>query len=82
MELGERDAAEVVLGEELLSLLLLESLLPVQGRELEEPLLGPSGEETEEVAEVAPGLDAVQLAARQERDEDGVDLAGVIVAGE
>ena len=79
--LGERQGAEDVGGEALLSVLLLGGLLPEGRSELEEPALGPGWEEAEEVAEVGPGLDAVELAARQEGDEDRVG-AGALVAAE
>ena len=45
--LAERDLAEGVVGEELLSALLLERLVPVQGRELEHALLAPAGQQAE-----------------------------------
>jgi hypothetical protein len=39
-------------------------------------------QEAEEVAEVGPGLDAVELAARQEGDEDRVDACALVAAEE
>lgn len=47
--LGERQGAEDVGGEALLSVLLLGGLLPEGRSELEDPALGPGGEEAEEV---------------------------------
>jgi hypothetical protein len=65
--LSERDGAEDVGGQALLGVLLLESLLPEGWGELEDSTRGPGVQEAEDVAEVGPGVDAVELAARQER---------------
>ena len=46
---GERDGAKDVGGEALLSVLLLEGLLPEGRRELEDAAHGPGGEQAEEV---------------------------------
>ena len=78
---SERDSAEDVAGEALLCFWLLESLLPEGRGELEEAILGPPAQEAEDIAEVSPGLDAVELAAGEEGDEDRVD-AGAFVAAE
>lgn len=56
-----RDLAEGVSGEQLLSVLLLQGLLPVLGRELEDSVLRPGWQQAEDVAQVGPGLDVVQL---------------------
>src|SRR6185312_12782994 len=77
-EQAEGGAPENVGVEPLLSVLVLERLVPVDGGEVEDTTGRPSGQQTEEVAEVGPGLDVVELAARQERDEGGVDLGGVV----
>ena len=77
----EHDLTEDVGSEPLLSLLLLERLLPEGGRELEDPPSWPRRQEAQEVAEVAPGLDPVELAARQQRDENRV-RAGSLVTPE
>ncbi len=76
----EADLAEDVRGELLLSVVLLEGLLPVGGGELEHLINGPARQETEKVAQVSPGLDVVKLAAREERDERGVGVAAVVTA--
>ena len=76
----ERDGAEDVGGEALLCLWLLESLLPEAGGELEDAGGGPVLDEAEEVAEVGPGLDAVELAAGEEGDEDRVDASALVAA--
>lgn len=47
----ERQPAEDVCSEPLLSLLLLERLLPVRGGEPQDAALGPRGEQAEQVAE-------------------------------
>ena len=52
VDLPERDLTEDVRSEPLLSVLLLESLLPVGGGELEDALHRPAREEAEEVAQV------------------------------
>src|SRR5215213_10317450 len=75
-------AAEDVVGETLLSVLVLEGLLPVGGRELEDSTARPARQEAEEVAEVGPGLDAVELAAGQQGDEGDVDDGAVVAAHE
>src|SRR5262249_44493640 len=61
---------------------LRDSLTPACRRQLEHASLRPGRNEAEQVAQVAPRLDAVQLAAGQERDKRGIDLAGVVVAPE
>jgi hypothetical protein len=66
----ERDSPEDVGGQTLLSVLLLKGLLPGGRGELEDTALGPGRQETEEVAEVGPGLDVVELAAGEEGDKD------------
>src|SRR5688572_24208915 len=81
-ERTERDLAEDVGGEPLLSILLLESLLPIGRCELENALGGPARQETEEVAQVGERLEAMQLTASQEGDEGGVHLASLIIAQE
>src|SRR5690606_29813291 len=78
----ERQPSEDVGSEPLLSLLLLERLLPVRGRELEDAATGPGGQQAEEVAEVALGLDPVHLTAGQERHEDRVGPRAVVAADE
>jgi hypothetical protein len=81
-ERAERDLTEDVGGEPLLSVLLLESLLPVRGGELEEALGGPGWQQAEEVSEVGERLESVELAAGQEGDEGGVHFAGFVGAQE
>jgi hypothetical protein len=57
--------------------------LPPRGRrQLQDAPLRPAGDEAEQVPQVRPGLDAVQLAAGQERHEGRVNFAGVVVADE
>src|SRR6185503_17370169 len=81
-EQTEGGAPEDVGVEPLLSVLVLEGLLPGEGRELEDAAGGPTRQEAEEVSEVGPGFDVVELTARQEGDEGGVDLGGVVGADE
>ena len=49
---------------------------------LENPGLRPGRQQTEQVTEIGPGLDAVELAAGQERDEDRVRAGAVIAPDE
>ena len=53
-------------------------LLPVGRGQCQDAPLGPSGQDAEEVPQVAKGLNAVELAAREQRDEGGVDVAGLV----
>jgi hypothetical protein len=82
VEQAEGCAPEDVGVEELLSVVVLEGLLPVEGGELQNSAGRPAGQEAEEVAEVGPGLDVVKLAAREQGDECGVGLGGVVAADE
>ena len=50
------------------------------GRELEDAVLRPAGEQAEQVAEVAPRLDVHHRTARQERGEGRVHTSGVVAA--
>src|SRR6185369_9730282 len=69
---GQESAAKRVFVEPPLNFCLLESMLEVGGSELEDARFGPVGQQVEQVAEVAPRLEAVKLAAGDERDESGV----------
>src|SRR5260370_20981796 len=79
---GEQGAPEGIVVEPPLSFLLLEGLLPVRGGELEDAGVGPIGQEIEQISKVGPGLDVVQLAARDEGDEDSVGHGTVLGADE
>lgn len=79
---GQEGAAERILREAPLSFFLLKSLLEVGGGELEDAGLGPVGEQVEQVAELAPRLEAVECAARDQRDERGVGEGAVFGADE
>jgi hypothetical protein len=63
--------------EPLLSVLVLEGLLPVEEREIEDSTDRPGGQEAEEVAEVGPGLEVVELAAGVVRFFRGLRQRGV-----
>src|SRR5579883_3633558 len=80
--LVECDGAVDVGGEALLSVLLLASLIPVGGSQVEHAQDRPIGQQAEEVAQVAPGFDAVQSATGQERDEGRIDRAALVAAEE
>jgi hypothetical protein len=71
-ERTERDLAEDIGGEPLLSLLLLESFLPIRRGELEDAASWPTGQQTEQISEVTERLNAVKLATGEKRDEGGV----------
>src|SRR6202453_4084028 len=81
-EQGECDTSEDVVVEPLLSVALIEGLLPVGWRELEEPVAWPTGQQAEQVAHVREGLDTEQSAAGDEGDEGGVGLGAVLAAHE
>src|SRR5215467_1377150 len=78
--ISQTDATKEIGVEPLLSVLLLQGLLPVDRRQLEHTAAGPARQQAQQVAQVTPGLDLVQAAARQERDEGRIDLAGVVAA--
>ena len=69
-------------GEPLLSLRLLAGLLPEFGGELECGVLRPARQERQDVAQVRPGLDVVQLAAGDETGGDRVPFSAVVAPGE
>jgi len=77
---GQRNLTEDVLSETALSVVVLESLLPVGGSELEDAGSGPRGKEAEEVAEIGPGLDFVDAKAGEQGDEGRVGLGTVLAA--
>ncbi len=82
LERAEGDLPEHVVEQPLLSILLLEGLLPGRRGELEDALGGPARQEAEQVSEVAAGLDAVELTAGEQRDEGRVHIAAVVAAEE
>jgi hypothetical protein len=77
-----RDAPEDVPVESPLDLGLLGCLSPRRGRQLQDAARGPARQKAEQVAQVGPRFDAMQLAAGEDRCERGVDLAGIVVADE
>ena|SRR5438477_1406960 len=78
----QRETAKDVGGELLLRIAPLERLVPIDWCELEYALRRPARQETEEVAQVGPRLDLVQSTAGEQRNEGGIDVAGVVVAEE
>jgi hypothetical protein len=82
VEQSERGAAEDVGVEPLLSVLVLEGLVPVGGGEVEDATLGPAREQAEEVTQVGPGLELVKLAACEKGDEGRVHVPGVVATHE
>jgi len=79
---GLESAAPDAAGEPLPSIGVLEGLLPALGRQLQEPVAGPIGHEDQHVAQVGPGLDAVQLARGDERDDDCIPFGTLVAADE
>src|SRR5687767_7158694 len=76
----EQGAPERVFIEPPLSFAVLESLLPIGRGELEDSVFRPVRQEVEEVAEVTPRLDSVQLAAGDQRNENGIGNSAVFGA--
>src|SRR6478609_3964733 len=69
---GQESATEGIFVESPLSFFLLEGLLEIRGGGLEDAGLGPVGEQIEQIAQVAPRLDAMEFAAGDQRGEGGV----------
>jgi hypothetical protein len=76
----EADATEDVGVQLLLSFALLESFAPIGGSELEHTVTRPAGKQAEQVPQIAEGLDLVEPAACDERNEGGVRLCAVVAA--
>ena len=74
--------AKDVGGESALDVLVRGRLGPVRGRQFEDPMHGPAGQEAEQGAKVRPRFDLVKLAAGEEGDEGAVRLAAEIAAEE
>src|SRR3954469_16926272 len=77
---GKESATEGIFVEAPLSFFLLEGLLEIGGGELKDAGLGPVGEQVEQIAQVAPGLDAMEFAAGDQRDESSVGGCSVFRA--
>jgi hypothetical protein len=77
---SQESAAEGIFVEPPLSFFLLEGLLEIGGGELKNAGLGPVGEQVEEIAQVTPGLDAMEFAAGDQRDEGSVGGGSVLGA--
>ncbi len=73
---------EGICGEPLLSIGLLECLLPEFGAELEDSISGPVGQQNEEVSEIPPRLDVVETTRGDEGGEDAVPFTAVLTAQE
>src|SRR5215471_1825210 len=78
VEQAEGGAPEDIGVEPLLSVLVLEGLLPIGGGQLEDTAMGPTRQEAEEIAEVGPGLEVVELTAGKQGHEGGVDFGAVV----
>ena len=76
--MAEGDLSEDVGVETCLSIGVLECLLPVGGRELEDTTCGPVGEQTEQVSNVGERFEPMELAAGQEGHESGVCVSGIM----
>ena len=81
-ERTKTDLTEDVRGEALLSVLLLQGLVPVGRGEFQDSALGPRGQQAQEVAQVGEGLDPVELATREEGDESCVGPTALVAADE
>ena len=82
IECAQSDVPKDIGSEPLLSVLLLESLVPVCGSELEDAVVRPGGQQAQQIAQVAVRLDAVELTAREKRDGSGVNLAAFVSSDE
>ena len=80
--LGQHDLTEDVGSQPLLSVVLLAGLLPIDRCQLEEPTLLPVRQENQQVSKISPRLDAVHLAARQQRHEHRIGLWPLVAAHE
>src|SRR5690606_14860943 len=69
LELAGGDASEDVVREGVADVILGDGRRPAGGGEVVDLRFRPPGQEAEEVAEIGERLDAVELAARDERDE-------------
>jgi hypothetical protein len=78
----ERETTELVLVEKLLHVAACTRLVPHEGREFEESVLGPSRQQAEDVAQIRPWLDVAESGARERRSEDGVYGAAIVAADE
>src|SRR5207244_9422651 len=78
----KRDTSKDVGEQLLLSFGLLESLLPIDGCELEQAIGRPGADEAEQVADVAVRFDVVEAGAGQQRNEGGVGEGAVVAADE
>lgn len=78
----EGEASEGVGGESLFDVVAFAGLVPVERRQVEETMLRPTGQETEDVAQIGPGLDGAELAAREQRGEDGIHGAPFVASDE
>jgi hypothetical protein len=67
-------------GQPLLSLWLLLSVVPEFRGELQDVALGPGGQEREDVTQVGPWFDGVQLTACNETGGDGVTLGTIVTS--
>src|SRR3954462_12145142 len=79
---SQESATEGIFVEAPLSFFLLECLLEIGGGELKDAGLGPVGEQVEQIAQVAPWLDAMEFAAGDQRDEGGVGGGAVLGSDE
>lgn len=78
----KQNATEDVRVEPLLSLGLLESLLPVHRGEFEQAMLGPARQEAEQIAQVDLRVESVHARASEQGNEDGVHDSGIVAAEE
>lgn len=77
----ERQAAKRVPVQETSDVVAVSRRRPVDGRQFEQAVLGPGGEQTEHIAQVRPGLDVAEPTAGEQRGEGRIHGAGIIMTG-
>ena len=74
----ERNVPEDMSVEPLLSVCLLESLLPISGSQLQDPVDRPAGQQAEKIPHVIVGVEFVHLTTRQQTHEVCIDMASFV----
>lgn len=82
VEQTEGGALEDVGFEPLLSFLILEGLVPTKRGEFEDAAARPVGKQAEQISQIGPRLNVVELATGQQGDEGSVHLTCVVVPDE
>ena len=74
----QRETAEDVGVQPLLSVCLLEGLLPVSGCQVQDAVAGPARQETKKVSQVSEGLQFMKLAAREQTHKASVNMSSAV----